>query len=136
MLFEQELSQEEIGCQHFVSSIAKVLKQLALQRKEELMAEKIKDHRRHIVTNTQGNLLHVKVHATNIHDSMAEVSVLETAFEKYSSILGVSANAGYRGTTESFIKSIGKFCSNCAYLYSYSMIDLLMKTGSKRCQGS
>ena len=33
--------------------------------------KKVKGRKRHIVTDTQGHLLHVKVHADNIHDTVA-----------------------------------------------------------------
>jgi putative transposase len=73
------------------------------------MAEKkIKGRKRHIVTDTQGNLLHVNVHAANIHDTIAGPDVLAEAFKKHPTIQGVSADAGYRGTTVNFITSVGK----------------------------
>jgi putative transposase len=73
------------------------------------MAEKkIKGRKRHIVTDTQGNLLHVQVHAANIHDTIAGVGVLQATFDKYPSIRGASADAGYRGTTESYVNGVGK----------------------------
>ena len=51
-----------------------------------------------------GNLLHVKVHAANIHDTIAGCDVAYHAFRKHSSIRAFCADQGYRGTTESFIK--------------------------------
>ena len=109
LLFVQGLNQEEIGNQHFVLSIVKVLKPLALHKKEaSTEGKKIKGRKRHIVTDTQGNLLHVKVHAANIHDSIAGVPVLQAAFDKYPSIQGASADAGYRGTTQAHVLALGK----------------------------
>ena len=73
------------------------------------MAEKkIKGRKRHIVTDTQGNLLHVQVHAANIHDTIAGAGVLRATFDKYPSIRGTSADAGYCGTTVSYVNAIGK----------------------------
>ena len=45
--------------------------------------KKIKGHKRHIVTDTQGHLLHVKVHAANIHDTVMGCKVFEEALGKY-----------------------------------------------------
>jgi len=73
-----------------------------------MVEKKIKGRKRHIVTDTQGNLLHVQVHAANIHDSIAGVGVLRAAFDKYPSIRGASADAGYRGTTKSYVNRVGK----------------------------
>ena len=73
-----------------------------------MVEKKIKGRKRHIVTDTQGNLLHVQVHAANIHDTKAGVKVLEKTFEKYPTIQGASADAGYRGTTFSYVKNVGK----------------------------
>lgn len=45
--------------------------------------KKIKGRKRHIVTDTQGHLLHIKVHAANTHDTVAGGPVLEEALKKY-----------------------------------------------------
>ena len=46
----------------------------------EWMAEKkVKGRKRHIVTDTMGNLLAVKVHAANIHDTKAGGDVFAEA---------------------------------------------------------
>ena len=72
-----------------------------------LMEEKkIKGRKRHIVTDTQGHLLHVKVHAANIHDTIAGCGVFTEALNKYPTIKGVCADAGYRKTLEEFVKNI------------------------------
>lgn len=65
--------------------------------------KKIKGRKRHIVTDTTGHLLHVKVHAANTHDSIAGCSVFAGALEKYPTLKGVCADAGYKGTTRSLI---------------------------------
>jgi putative transposase len=70
--------------------------------------KKIKGHKRHIVTDTQGHLLHVKVHAANIHDTIAGCMVFEEAIAKYPSLKGVCADAGYRKTMEEFIQKVLK----------------------------
>jgi len=61
--------------------------------------KKIKGRKRHIVTDILGNLLHVKVHAANIHDTIAGCDVLTKASERYPTIEAYSADAGYRGTS-------------------------------------
>src|SRR5688572_15943503 len=56
--------------------------------------EKIKGCKRHIVTDTQGHLLHVKVHAANIHDTVRGCMVFQEALKKYPTLEGVCADAG------------------------------------------
>ena len=65
-----------------------------------LMGEKTKGHKRHIVTDTMGNLLAVVVHATNIHDIKAGIIEAKRAVEKYPSIQRFCADAGYHKTFE------------------------------------
>lgn len=67
--------------------------------------QKIKGRKRHIVTDTQGHLLHVQVHAANTHDTKAGGPVFQGALEKYPTLQGVCADAGYRGTTVDFVCS-------------------------------
>jgi putative transposase len=43
-----------------------------------------------------------------MHDSIASVPVLQSAFHKYPSIQGAFADAGYRGTTQAYVLTIGK----------------------------
>jgi putative transposase len=50
------------------------------------------------------NLLVVKVHAANIHDTMSGCHVYQAAKNKYSSIEGGCGDAGYRGTFVEFVK--------------------------------
>lgn len=71
------------------------------------MAEKkIKGRKRHIVVDTQGHLLHIQVHEANTHDTVAGCKVFEEALQKYPSLQGVCADAGYRKTMEEFVKNI------------------------------
>lgn len=70
--------------------------------------KKIKGRKRHIVTDINGRLLHVKVHAANIHDTKAACSVLEHVKNKYKTIKGFSADAGYRGTASDYIREVLK----------------------------
>ena len=68
--------------------------------------KKIKGRKRHIVTDIMGNLLHVKVHPANQHDTKAACDVLERATEKHPSILAFSADAGYRGTAYDYVTQV------------------------------
>jgi putative transposase len=70
--------------------------------------KKIKGRKRHIVVDTQGNLLHVKVHEANTHDTVGGCRVFEEALQKYPSLKGVCADAGYRKTMEEFVINILK----------------------------
>jgi putative transposase len=70
--------------------------------------KKIKGRKHHIVTDTRGHLLHVKVHAANTHDTTSGCSVFEAALQKYPTLKGVCADAGYRKTMEEFVKGVLK----------------------------
>ena len=70
--------------------------------------KKVKGRKRHIVTDTMGNILKVKVHAANIHDTVSGGKVFEGALDKYPSIKGCCADEGYRKTFEIFLVSLGK----------------------------
>jgi len=51
-----------------------------------------------------GNLLVIKVHAANIHDTMSGCCVYQAVKEKYPSIEGGCVDEGYRGTFIEFVK--------------------------------
>jgi hypothetical protein len=55
-----------------------------------------------------GNLLFIRVHAANIHDTVSGGAVFVGALEKYPSIKGTCADAGYRKTFENTVKALGK----------------------------
>lgn len=67
--------------------------------------KKVKGRKRHIVTDTQGHLLHVKVHAANIHDTVGGCMVFQEALRKYPTLEGVCADAGYRKTMEEYVQT-------------------------------
>ncbi len=48
--------------------------------------KKVKGRKRHIVVDILGNLLHIKVHAANIHDTKAGCDIFKETSSKYSSI--------------------------------------------------
>lgn len=66
--------------------------------------KKVKGRKRHIITDIEGRLLHVKVHAANIHDTKAGCDLFERVKEKISDLKGFSADAGYRGTSVKHIQ--------------------------------
>jgi hypothetical protein len=55
-----------------------------------------------------GNLLHVKVHAANVHDTVSGGDVFKDALSKYPSVKGCCADAGYRKTFESAALLLGR----------------------------
>jgi len=62
--------------------------------------KKIKGRKRHIVVDTMGNLLAVKVHAANIHDTKSGINPAKSAYEKYPTIKKFCGDAGYRKSFE------------------------------------
>lgn len=60
------------------------------------------------MTDIMGNILAIIVHAANIHDTVAGGAVFQKALEKYPSILGVCADAGYRKTFETAVAQLGR----------------------------
>ena len=64
-----------------------------------------KKNKRHITTDTQGHILHIKVHAANIHDTKGGCLVFKETIDKYPSIQGVCADAGYRKTMVEFVEN-------------------------------
>lgn len=61
----------------------------------DMTEEKTKGRKRHIVTDTMGNLLCVHVHAANIHDTKGGVYTFKKALYNYPTIVGVQADQGY-----------------------------------------
>jgi len=67
--------------------------------------KKVKGRKRHIVTDTTGNLLEVVVHAANIHDTKSAHFVLSKVKEKYETIKAFSGDAGYRKTAVEYVEN-------------------------------
>ena len=63
-----------------------------------MTGEKTKGRKRHIVTDTMGNLLCIRVHAANIHDTKGGIYTFEKALYRYPTIQAGCADGGYRGT--------------------------------------
>jgi transposase len=61
------------------------------------MAKRVKGRKRHIVTDTEGSLLAVLVHAANIQDNHAAVPLLRTIGRMFSRLRHIFADRVYRG---------------------------------------
>ena len=59
--------------------------------------KKIKGRKRHIITDTNGWLLSVVVHAANEHDSQTGFAVMETLQYRFDRMQKIYADGGYRG---------------------------------------
>lgn len=67
----------------------------------------IKGRKRHIVTDTMGNLLAVKVHSANLHDSKSAKLVLVKMSENkidFPRLEKIFADKGYRGNLLTWVK--------------------------------
>ena len=67
---------------------------LRLSRARHRRGKKVKGRKRHISTNTPGNLPRVSVHAANIHDTTAGPAVFRATLDKHPSIEAFSADEG------------------------------------------
>lgn len=59
--------------------------------------KKVKGRKRHIITDTMGLLLAVVVHAANEHDSKAALNVINQLKGRFSRMVKIIADGGYRG---------------------------------------
>ena len=64
------------------------------------VGKKVKGRKRHIVTDTMGNLLAIVVHAANIHDTKSGMNPARKACEKYRTIQKFCGDDGYRKSFE------------------------------------
>ena len=67
--------------------------------------KKVKGRKRHIVVDTLGQLIHVLVHAANVHDTIAGCDVLRVARDRCPTLEAFSGDAGYRGTAVEFVEN-------------------------------
>ena len=92
--------------------------------------KKVKGRKRHIVVDTQGHLLHIMVHAANIHDTKAGGDVFERVKEKFPSLKGFSADAGYQGTSVDHVYpsplKVLEIFSEISYNYVHYKKELLL----------
>lgn len=68
--------------------------------------KKTKGRKRHIVTDTLGCLLALKIHKANLHDTKAGIFPAIEACRKYSTIQKYCGDSGYRGSFVANLKSI------------------------------
>jgi len=66
--------------------------------------KKIKGRKRHIITDTNGWLLSVIVHAANEHDSQTGFEVMETLRYRFERMKKIYADGGYRGELTDKVK--------------------------------
>ena len=59
--------------------------------------KKIKGRKRHIITDTNGWLLSVVIHAANEHDSQTGFEVMHTLKYRFDRMQKIYADGGYRG---------------------------------------
>ena len=85
-------------------STHKASRQRTRQKNEGLTGEKPKGRKRHIVVDTMENLLAIRVHAANIHDTKSGIMAAKLAVEKYPSIKRFCADAGYRKSFEADVQ--------------------------------
>jgi putative transposase len=63
----------------------------------------VKGRKRHLVVDILGHLLHIQVHAANLHDTISACEVLRRTAEKHLDIQAFSGDGGYRGTAVNFV---------------------------------
>jgi putative transposase len=82
----------------------------------------VKGHKRNIIVDILGKLLHINVHAANKSDTSAACDELERAYERYPSIQAYSRDAGYRGTSS--IKFIYEKINLALHYFSEMIQDI------------
>jgi len=66
--------------------------------------KKIKGHKRHIVTDTCGNMLYVIVQTANVPDCKGALAVIKGLTEWFPTLKKLWADQGYRGDVAEFVK--------------------------------
>ncbi|MEG2013411.1 MAG: IS5 family transposase [Anaerovoracaceae bacterium] len=66
--------------------------------------KKIKGRKRHIIVDTLGLLLSVKVHAANEHDSQKAMEVIDNMNYRFDEMRAICADGGYRGKLSEQVK--------------------------------
>jgi len=68
--------------------------------------KKVKGRKQHIITDTLGLLLVVVVHAANIHDSQSALDVINRLKGRFSRLIKIFADGGYRGELIGNVKRV------------------------------
>ena len=71
--------------------------------------KRVKGRKRHIVTDTQGLVLAVKVHPANRHDSKAAPEVIRQLKGEFKRMKKIYADGGYRGELKDIVKNELKY---------------------------
>jgi len=69
--------------------------------------KKIKGRKEHIIVDTLGQPMAVRVHAANIHDSLGAVDTIELLKYKFPRLKKIIADGGYRGKLVDVVKEFG-----------------------------
>jgi putative transposase len=69
----------------------------------------VKGRKRHIITDTQGLVLAVKVHPANRHDSKAAMDVIRQLKPEFKRMKKIYADGGYRGELKDIVKKELKY---------------------------
>ena len=65
--------------------------------------KKIKGRKQHVIVDDQGNLMSVKVHEANIHDSTGAPDVINNLAYKFPRLTKIIADGGYRGNLADWV---------------------------------
>ena len=68
--------------------------------------KKVKGRKRHLATDTLGNMLAIQVHAANVADTSQGWEVCDRVVEKHASVEAFSGDKAYRGTTLEFVETL------------------------------
>lgn len=67
--------------------------------------KKIKGRKEHVVVDTLGLPISIKVHEANIHDSKGAISTIENLAYKFSRLCRIIADGGYQGDLSTWVKT-------------------------------
>ena len=68
--------------------------------------KKVKGRKRHLATDTLGNMLAIQVHAANVADTSQGWEVCDRVVEKHAWVEAFSGDEAYRGTTLEFVETL------------------------------
>ena len=61
--------------------------------------KKVKGRKRHIIVDSLGHLLTVKVHGANHHDSPSSIAVIDAVMGQYDCLKAICGDGGYNGSS-------------------------------------
>jgi putative transposase len=92
----------------------------------------VKGRKRHIVRDMQGHLLHVKVHAADIHDPGSGCKGFQEVLGQQPSLNGVCADAGCRKTMDAFVEKVLKQTIKISYCLALGWAVFAQRWGIAR----